>query len=126
MWEYKLLGPRQTKDQLENCGNKPAGDSVCNIPGRYSVVEGCLTKDFSTEFKIWNLFSIYDIIINLMLKLPFAFSASLSDTSITTLCASLGVKLVLLLSLGTSSLVSLVGGDWPPLPYGVRISSKKI
>lgn len=46
-----------------------------------------------------------------MLKLPFAFSASLSDTSMTTLCASLGVKLVLLLSLGTSSLVSLVGGD---------------
>lgn len=45
--EYKQDEPRHTKDQDGNCGNKLQGDSVCNIPGKYSVVLGWRTNDFS-------------------------------------------------------------------------------
>jgi len=45
---YMEYFPRDNNDQEGNSGNKPGGLSVCNIPGRYSVVECCFIMTFST------------------------------------------------------------------------------
>lgn len=69
---------------------------------------------------------VYVVRIRIYVKskqLPLVFSAS-SDTSITTLCPSLGVRLVLLLNLGTSSSAgSLFNGEGAPLSYAVMSSA---
>ena len=41
MWLYSEAFPKQHSDHDGNFGSKPGGDSVCIIPGRYSIVECC-------------------------------------------------------------------------------------
>lgn len=57
--EYKLEGPRQTKDHEENIGSKPGLLSEWSIPGKYSVVLGCLVKTFSENLKKRNILNKY-------------------------------------------------------------------
>lgn len=68
LWLYNELAPKQTSDQLGNCGKRLFGDVVTNIPGKYSVVLGCRTKFLSL---ISDLSSVISKTISLSCELAF-------------------------------------------------------